>query len=113
MKSVLLKQDSIHEPSAIGRILDRFRTATTLFEPTDSLTSHLADIEAKHSLVIFARGRSKQSVRIEADIDMVQFPIQGEAQKDAAWQMGAIKYYHNGHNAQKTRATVGMLSVEW
>jgi hypothetical protein len=113
MKSTLLKQNSIHEVSATGRILHRFSTATSLFEPTDSLTSHLANVEAKHSLVVIAHRRSRQSVRIEADIDMVHYPVQGEAQKDAAWQIGAIKYYHYGHNAQKTRVAIGIVSIEW
>jgi hypothetical protein len=110
---MLLKQDSIQEPAATGRILDSFSTATTYFEPTDSLTSRLADIEAKHSLIIFAHRKSRQSVRIEADIDRVRCPTGGGAQKDVAWQIGAIKYYHDGHNARKTRTAVGILSVEW
>jgi hypothetical protein len=113
MKSALLKQDSIHEASVTGKILDMFSTATSLFEPTDSLTSHLADVEAKHSLVVIAHGLSRQSIRIEADIDMVQCAVQGRPQKDAGWQIGAIKYFHYGHNAHKTRLAVGNLSVEW
>ena len=64
--------------------------------------------------MVIAHGRSRQSVRIEADIDMVQGPGQGEAQKaDAAWQIGAIKYYHYGHNAQKLVSLSALLNVEW
>lgn len=112
-KSTLLKQDSIHEASITGKIIDIFSTATSLFEPTDSLTTHLADVEAKHSLVVIAHGSSRQSVRIESDIDMVQSAVQGKAQKNAGWQIGAIKYFHYRHNALKTRLAVGSLSVEW
>jgi hypothetical protein len=115
MRSALLNQDSIHEASVTGKILDMFSTATSLFEPTDSLTSHLADVEAKHSLVVIAQRLSGQSVRIEADIDMVQGTVQGKAQqaRDATWQIGAIKYYHYRYNACKTRLAVGSLSLEW
>jgi hypothetical protein len=112
MKSVLLTQDSIHEASVTGKILDMFSTATSIFEPTDSLTSYLTDVEAKHSLVVIAHESSRQSVRIEADIDIIQSVAQGKAQKDTGWQIGAIKYFHYGHNARKTRLAVGNLSVE-
>jgi len=108
MKSVLLTQGSIHGASVAGKILDMFSTATSIFAPTDSLTSHLADVEAKHSLVVIAHESSGQSVRIKADIDI----IQSVAQKDTGWQIGTIKYFHYGHNAHKTRLAVGNLSVE-
>lgn len=104
--------NSIDNVSFADKILDRLKNASDVFEPVDSITSCLADIKPNHSLVILARELSRQQVRIEADIDIVQGAFHKEFHKvrDAAWQIGAVRYYQD--STRKVRLTVGSINLE-
>lgn len=82
--------------------------SATIFEPADSITSCLAAVEPKHSLIVLAYGTSSAKVRVEADMDMVDGA--GEIQGRGIWQVGAATYYQ--HNDRRTHLIAGTISLE-
>ena len=63
----------------------------------------------KHSLIIVARGPTRDEFRIEADIDMINDDAEPELRR-FDWQIGTTRYFQQ--SARKTRVSIAAYGFD-